>query len=124
MQNRSSTGLEGERLAEKFLRKNSYKILDRRFRTKMGELDLVARKGKVIVFVEVRSVSEEDFGYIPAESVRFRKIRHLTKVAQQWIQKKKLRNMEYRFDVITVDFSCEPPVINHFPAAFEATLDF
>ena len=124
MRNKTSTGAQGERLAERFLRKNGYKILDRNFRTKMGELDLVARLGKIIVFVEVRSVSGQDFGYLPAESIRFGKIRRLTKAAAQWVAKKKFKDMEYRFDVITVDFSDEPPELTHFPAAFEANLNF
>jgi len=124
MDQRASTGQEGEKLANQFLRKNGYRILDERFRTQFGELDIVARKARVIAFVEVRSVSGE-MGYLPEESINRRKIDRLTKCAMAWIQKKRIKNIQFRFDVITVDLTDEDePVLNHFPAAFEAEIDF
>jgi len=123
MQSKDDLGLAGEEIACQYLRRNGYRILEQRFRTKFGELDIVCRKGRELVFVEVRSRKQES-GYLPEESITRQKIRHLVKAAQIWLTKKKLEGMEIRFDLVTIDFSKTPTALNHFPAAFDSGGEF
>lgn len=115
-------GLEAEQLAGKFLRQLGYRIIEERRWTKYGELDLICRKGRELVFVEVRSVESES-GFHPEESLIQKKIDHLVKSAKSWLIQKKLLNYSVRFDIITVDLSEEPPRIVHYPAAFSSRFD-
>jgi len=115
-------GLEAEQLAGKFLRQQGYRILEERYRTRFGELDLICRKGRKLVFVEVRSI-ETEAGISAEETLLRRKIDHIVKSAKAYLMKKKLNQLEVRFDVITVDLSDEPPVLTHYPAAFESEMD-
>jgi len=122
MTSRDSTGREGEKRAGQFLKKQGFRILDERFRTKFGELDLVCRKDRLIVFVEVRSRADEN-SPPPVESVTPKKISRVVKSAQVWLNEKRLQGMPLRFDLITVDMSVSPARISHYPAAFEAGFD-
>jgi len=123
MAQKSETGKLGEGLARAFLKKQGYQILDERFRTRFGELDIVCRKGRTLVFVEVRS-AQESGDFLPEESVGPQKISRIIKSAQTWLSKKRLQGFDLRFDLITVKFSADAPVISHYPAAFESSLDF
>jgi len=123
MHPKDSIGLAGEKLASRFLRQNGYRILEQRFRARFGELDIVCRKGRELVFVEVRSRKQES-GFLPAESITRAKIRRLVKTAQIWLARKKIDGMEIRFDLVTVDFSKTPAEVNHFPAAFDSGREF
>ncbi len=70
------TGRIGEEIAREYLRKKGYKILEQNCRLKFGEIDLVAKDGKELVIVEVRSKKGEDFGS-PEESLNHKKLRKL-----------------------------------------------
>ena len=95
-------------------------IMDRNFRTRSGEIDIVARKGDVLVFVEVRSREVTDFG-TPEESVTPAKRRRIVGAARQYLSKVPPSSWrEARFDVIAIEGSGEAIVLRHFPAAFDA----
>lgn len=118
-------GTRSERAAEKFLKKLGYRILGRNVLFRNGELDLIARQGDVIVFVEVRSTESTDTS-IPALSVDHIKQRKLTDVALAWLQKYQLLERTYRFDVMAVSWPNDQklPIIEHFVDAFPPTRRF
>lgn len=92
-------------------------ILARNFRTRAGEIDLVARDGKTIVFVEVkaRRGSAHGFGY---EAVTPAKQRRLAAAAQAWAARHGQAGQAYRFDVISIDVGENPPRLRHDRGAF------
>ncbi len=93
-------GRRGERLAERHLKAKGYRILERNYRLKLGELDLVARDGETVVFVEVKLRAGDAFGS-PSEAVGSVKRRKLVRTAQAYIQDKGL-DCPMRFDVISI----------------------
>lgn len=115
------TGRCGEDFAEKFLVKNKYKVIERNHRNKMGEIDIIARKGEDLVFVEVKTRSTSDFG-TPAEAVTYYKKRSFVNAAK-WYLMQNPCDMNIRFDIIEVvgkftgdSFDFES--INHIEQAF------
>ena len=101
------SGNYGEDLAAKYLKNNGYKILERNYRIRGGEIDIVAKEGETLVFVEVKTRYSHEFG-TPVESMTFWKIKALLKTALFYIQKIKWGAKEYRLDFISVDFSDNP----------------
>lgn len=111
------TGSHGEDLACKYLQKLGYKILERNFRIRGGEIDIAAKDREELVFVEVKTRYSHHFG-LPVESITPWKIRSLLKTAQFYLQKISWGNKPYRFDVITVDFThSEKPAVDHIKNA-------
>lgn len=94
-------GLEGENVAVAFLKKNGYKILERNYRTKFGEIDIIAKKEKSIVFIEVKTRSSDSFGS-PAEAVDNKKLTKIINVASQYIQRNRFENYPVRFEVVSI----------------------
>lgn len=117
--NRKSLGRQGEEATERFLAKQGYKIIDRNFHTRWGELDIIAQDGDTVVFTEVKTRTESDFAQ-PEESVTITKQDHLRKAAELWL----LENYQgelpaCRFDVVSVTLDKEGKAkIEHFPDAF------
>lgn len=114
-----ATGLWGEHEAEGFLKAKGFAILSRRFRvTARDELDLVAREGKVLVFVEVKTRRAEEYGR-PLSSVDRRKRHILSRAAVRYLRKLK-RPVTFRFDVVEIVGleGAGPPVIRHIENAF------
>jgi putative endonuclease len=102
MDHRQSLGKRGEELACAELEKRGYHIVDRRFRTRCGELDIVARDGVVLVFVEVKARSGSNFG-TPLESVTWQKQQRLSRMAASYLWVKRLsHDIAYRFDVVSI----------------------
>ncbi len=101
MENKKEKGFAGEEIAANFLRKNGYQILERNYRTKSGEIDIIARKKKTVVFVEVKTRSTDEFG-CPAEAVNSRKLARLEIVADHYILKKHLENVPFRFEIVSI----------------------
>lgn len=99
-----TTGNKGEDLAYKYLQKQGYRILERNFRIRGGEIDIVAREGDTLVFIEVKTRYSHDFGP-PVESMTFWKIKALLKTARFYIQKIGWDDREYRLDFVGVDFA-------------------
>lgn len=98
------TGNYGEDLACEYLKKNGYKILERNYRIRGGEIDIVARDGDYLVFVEVKARYSHEYG-LPAESVTHWKIKHLLKTAQFYLLKIDWGDGPYRLDFVSVDFA-------------------
>jgi putative endonuclease len=94
-------------------------ILARNFRTRAGEVDLIARDGSTIVFVEVkaRRGSAHGFGY---EAVTPAKQRRLVAAARAWAARHGDPGQAYRFDVISIDVGFDPPRVRHDRGAFGA----
>lgn len=101
MDQRQSLGKRGEDLACEELKRRGYAILDRRFRTRCGELDIVAREGNVYAFVEVKARSGCSFG-APFESVTWQKRQRLTAMAESYLFLKRLSGVACRFDVVSI----------------------
>lgn len=119
------TGRWGEMVAEKhLLSMGGWRILGRRVRPgRRDEIDLVAREADVLVFVEVKTRRNEEFGR-PIESVGRAKRHALSRAALRYLRQHRVRGMNIRFDVVEVvgwPGSGEDPVVRHIPNAF--TLD-
>lgn len=112
---RISTGQNGEAIARKYLEKNGYRILAANWRSKNAEIDLVAKKAKEIVFVEVRAKSTAAFG-TPAESVTRHKQRKLISAAQNYILQNQIDG-EWRIDFIGIQFTGDTHHLEHIPYA-------
>jgi len=94
-------GSLGEEISEIYLTESGYTVLDRNFRCKTGEIDLIARDGDYICFIEVKTRCGDLFGS-PCEAVTFSKQQKISRTAQMYILRKKLFNHFFRFDVIEV----------------------
>ena len=117
---RQQLGETGENLAVSALLARGYAILDRRYRTKHGEIDIVGEHGGVIVFVEVRARASAEFG-LAAESVTDRKKRKVTAMAVEYLARHRITNRPCRFDVVAIDDALGPdPRITVYPNAFDA----
>lgn len=113
-------GDAGERRAARFLRRQGYQILARRYRTQLGEIDLVARDGACIVFVEVKTRRTAGAGQ-PHEAVDRAKQMQLTRLALAFLKRYRLLEQPARFDVISIvwDSTTGKPQIVHYKNAFE-----
>jgi putative endonuclease len=110
-------GDRGERAAAQFLRHKGFRVLLRGYRTQRGEIDLIARTGETLVFVEVKARRQGE----PAEAVTLEKQRRLTLAALHFLKRHGLLEQRCRFDVVTVVWpDGGEPVIEHYPNAFEA----
>jgi putative endonuclease len=109
-------GDRGEREAARHLRRQRFRILARRYRTTLGEIDLIARDGETIVFVEVKSRRHGT----PAEAVTIEKQRRLTLAALEFMKRHGLLETRCRFDVVAVVWPDDrrPPAIEHISNAF------
>ncbi len=96
-------GAEGERAARAFLLDNGYRILYENYSTPLGEIDLIAREGDVVVFVEVKARVSRDFGP-PQSSVTLTKQRQIIKAAGLFLERERLTEAPCRFDVVAVTF--------------------
>ena len=111
-------GEQGEQLAADFLRKQGYQLLARRFRTKIGEIDIIAQKGGTIVFVEVKTRSSSFYG-TPAQAVNRRKQTKIINVALNYLNYTNNYNAPIRFDILEVMNSGNGMTVsNHITNAF------
>jgi len=94
-------GHYGEELAERYLRRQGYKILERNFRTRLGEIDIIAKDGRTICFIEVKA-RRSNFSGTPFEAVSRSKQIKLAKVALNYLKFKKIDDCPLRFDVVAV----------------------
>lgn len=77
-------GKEGEEMAENYLRKQGYKIIEMNHQTKFGELDIIATKNNILVFVEVKFKQTEDYG-TPEEMIRKNKLMQVQRIAEMYL---------------------------------------
>ncbi len=115
---RHELGRRGEGLAAKFLRKKGYRIVDRNVRTPYGEIDLIARQGKTLVFVEVKARSDLSFGR-PEEAVGPVKRRRLIRSARHWLAQNGSSDAPARFDVVSVLEAGSKTTLEVLPNAFD-----
>lgn len=117
------SGLWGEKVAEEMLKKKGYSILGRRVRMgRRGELDLVAKQGETLVFVEVKTRASEQFGR-PFSAVRGHKKKMILDAAKCYLLKLKDKPRYFRFDVVEVVGSGggAAPEIRHIESAIKIT---
>ncbi|HOG29703.1 MAG TPA: YraN family protein [Vicinamibacterales bacterium] len=113
-------GITGESLACAALAERGYAILARRYRTRNGEIDIVARDGPTLVFVEVKCRASGACGH-PAEAVTLRKQRRVVAMARRYLAERGLHGCLCRFDVVAVRFRGErPPAVEVIRDAFQA----
>jgi putative endonuclease len=120
MNNRSKRdiGAVGEDLAVKYLKKAKYKIVERNWLCKYGEVDIIAKDRGTIAFIEVKA-RKKGTSVDPLYSVNSRKQMQICKAAQDYITRKKIRNKMFRFDVLTVIFNEPEPEILLIKNAFD-----
>ena len=114
--NRRGFGGEGEAQARAFLERKGAKILEMNFRRPTGEIDIIARFGGTVAFIEVKRRSSLRYGR-PGEAVNRDKQRHILRTAQLYLQEKRLTDAPARFDVIEI----LPGEIRHIENAFDAS---
>lgn len=102
--NNKPAGKLGENLAVKYLQDLGYKILEKNFLIRGGEIDIIARDEDFLVFVEVKARFSHEFG-LPQEAITYWKLKALQKSALFYIQKISWRNKPYRFDLVAIDFA-------------------
>lgn len=119
MLNRKEKGRLGEDLAVAFLKQQGFQVVAQNFRCPLGEIDLVARDGKTLVFVEVKSRFALGYG-VPEELVSRAKQRRLTRLARWYLRQQRLENQPARFDVVAISWRDAKPEIKWIANAFEA----
>ena len=123
MDARRQLGLAAEEAARRFLLRHGWRVLGRNVRVGRGELDIIARRGATLAFVEVKARRTATYG-LPEDAVDGRKRRQVARLAELWLAARPwaLHGVdEVRFDIVAVDAAAAPPIVRHLPAAF--TLD-
>jgi putative endonuclease len=114
---RIAFGKTGEDLACAELERRGYAILARRHRCRSGEIDIIARDGKTVVFVEVKARHSRAFGEA-AEAVTALKQRRIARIAAEYVVQQQLRDCPCRFDVVSIHFAGGQPAVEVFQNAF------
>ncbi len=118
---RQILGVVGEEIAARELMSRGYVILERRYRTDRGEIDIVARDGETLVFVEVRARASAEFGSA-AESVTSGKKRKVAALALEYLARHDIDAHPCRFDVVAIDAALsDAPAVTVYPDAFDGT---
>lgn len=116
---RSILGRKGEDLAAEFLERKGFRILARNYRQRLGEIDIIARAGDCVVFVEVKT-RQGGGKYAPAEAVTRRKQLQIARVAQYYLAVSRQQDFPSRFDVVTVETAMDGNHrIDHLVNAFD-----
>ena len=105
---RLSFGQEGEKRAVDFLKKKKYRIIETNFTTKSGEIDIIAEQGGVLVFIEVKSRTDNVYGH-PLDAVTPAKQKKLVQVANRFRARNEVWDHDCRFDVVTVSGDPDKP---------------
>ena len=114
---RQSLGKMGEELACAELTRRGYEILARRYRTRAGEIDIIARDGPTIVFVEVKARADDAFGGAAA-AVGAWKQRRIGRMATDYLARRRVGECPCRFDVVAIDFRDGQAHLEVYPNAF------
>lgn len=101
---RLALGRSAEAIAREYLRKNGYKILEQNFSTSLGEIDIIARDGAKLVFVEVKSLKSLSYGF-PQDRVNKAKQNQIIKAALCYVKSRGMKDADCRFDVLAMTFS-------------------
>ena len=116
MYQRHETGKIGEDIAVKYLQEKGYQIIERNFECRQGEIDIIAKDKEEIVFVEVKTRTNENYGK-PKEAVDKTKKKHIYKSAEYYVCLKHLENQPIRIDVIEIYIKQEKYLLNHIKQA-------
>lgn len=100
-------GNQAESLACAFLRQKDFEILERNFTIYGGEIDIIARKDDLLVFVEVKARYTHEYG-LPEESITERKISFLRRTVHVYLQQRQLHHLRCRVDLVAIDFTNSP----------------
>jgi putative endonuclease len=114
---RQTLGKRGEELACAALEARGYMVIERRYRTRAGEIDVVARSGDTLVFVEVKARQDRSFG-VPAAAVTPQKQRRLVLMATEYLHHHRLEDWPCRFDVVAVEMGKGEPEVEVIVDAF------
>jgi putative endonuclease len=115
---RGDLGPRGENIAAKHLRNKGYRIIARNFTCPIGEIDIIAREGPTLVFVEVKTRTHDD--PTPEEQVNYHKQQKLSRLAQFYLSRFGTPKPKARIDVVAVLWSDRGgPIIRHTPDAFD-----
>ena len=116
---RQTLGISGEDLACAELVRRGYAIVERRYRTRFGEIDIIAKDEATIVFVEVKTRMTQDFGGAAAAMTGWKQ-RRITRMAVDYLTRHDLHECPCRFDVVAIDFEGAQPCVIVYPNAFDA----
>lgn len=119
MRNNKAIGYLGENIAVRYLKKHGYKIIERNFSIRCGEIDIIAKHAEFLCFVEVKSRHLTFFGE-PYEFVTYKKKEKLKRTARMWLCMNQASEAKCRFDVISIIFKKNDKVdkIQHIKNAF------
>jgi putative endonuclease len=117
MDTRARLGRDAEDAAAALYRRLRFRILDRNWCCRDGEIDLVAARGSLVVFCEVKARRTRHFGE-PSEAVGVRKQLRLRRLAGQWLQQHRARYARVRFDVVSIVVTDTDVEVNHIADAF------
>ena len=106
--NQKQVGNLGEQIATDFLKRKGYKILERNFRNKWGEIDIIAKKKNILVFVEVKTLidgsNDKEASFLPEDKIDWKKKKQLLKMSEIYLsQKEKAFDLPYEIDAIAVE---------------------
>jgi putative endonuclease len=117
MLSQGTLGRTGEDLAVSFYRRHAFRILARNYRGPGGEIDVIARRGSLLVFCEVKARATDRFG-LPAEAVNHRKQARIRRLAAAWMSHHGPGLVTVRFDVVSVIVAGGRVRLTHLPGAF------
>ena len=117
MDERPAVGRRGEDLAASELTSRGFEVVARNVRGSCGELDIIARRGNLLVFCEVKTRRSDRFG-MPAEAVAYPKQQRIRRLAGEWLRAHRPRVSEVRFDVVSVVAAGGKAEVTHIPGAF------
>ena len=115
-----ASGARGEDLAESYLRSLGYTILGRNFKTRSGEIDIIAKDFETTVFVEVKQRESESHGR-PEDFVPPSKRRRVISAARLYAAQHRLSERPLRFDVVAIHLAGGTPDVRHYRGAFDAS---
>lgn len=120
---RQQFGRIGEEAAARFLEEHGYKILARNYKTKLGEIDIIAEDCQTLCFIEVKTRSSRRFG-LPSEALSSSKQRQISKAALLFLKKRRLLEKKARFDVVSIVYSEDRPELDLIKNAFSLDESF
>lgn len=114
--NNIKKGKIGEKIAKEYLIQNGYKIVETNYKNRLGEIDIIALDKKILTFIEVKSRTNNYYGY-PYEAVNLKKQKKIMNVSMIYIKNNKISDIQFRYDIIEV-YLKETDKINHIKDAF------
>ena len=118
---RIQTGKRGEDIAVAYLKNRGYRIIERNYKCLFGEIDIVAKDGDTVVFVEVKSRKSEKFGD-PQAAVGLEKQKKISRISLKYLEEKHLYPCDARFDVVAIKMLPAGSIVELIQNAFELAL--